>query len=707
MRRARLGGKAVLVCAVAWLVAVAPACKDGASVSASSQSAGRCATVTCDASDACHVPGTCDPSSGRCTAEIAKPCGSGGVCDLSDGQCHQMCTLVACMASDKCHDPGACDPATGLCGLQTSKACGPDQTCDLQDGVCKDNDPCAHVVCAASDLCHDAGTCDPNTGQCSAQTPKSCPSGLGCDSLDGQCKDLCVSVNCPVSDPCHLAGACDPSTGQCSTQTLKLCATNLTCDPGTGQCIDLCAAVTCSGGQSCDHRDGQCRSLLQPLAGKLLGLVAPAAVAFGPDGALYVVGAIVPPTQVFDGIPVTSWGDSDVFLARYGAPTWSAAWALNLGDASLQLATGAAVTQDGTLAVVGNFSGTMTIGSTIGSASQIDFLAGVGGLDGSGKWAKQFNDGTNGALKAVAANPAHGNRIAVCGFASGVMPSDFASGAVPANGNDILIGVFKSDGTRLWTRQIPGAGSGTVNEDCLAVAVDDNGDVHAAGTFSGTSLNFGGSTSALTGPGASTRKYLWVAKFDGGTGAAISSAAFKGTLGSVVPTSLAVDAAGGVAVAGRFTSNVTIGTTLTSVANWDAFVAKLTSALVPAWAVSMGGGAMDVANGVAFDSLGDVIATGQFNWTTSGAATLIAATSTAPDAFLLELGGTSGATMYAAGFGDWDNQSGSAVAVDRLGANEVALVGSLNGSITFPDPAGTITAPVPGEVFLLVATFPP
>ena len=184
------------------------------------------------------------------------------------------------------------------------------------------------------------------------------------------------------------------------------------------------------------------------------------------------------------------------------------------------------MTADGTLAVIGTFSGTFNVGSgSLSSASPIDFLAGVHASDGSGVWAKQFNDGANGTLKSVAANPGdasatHGNRIAVCGIANQGKPTDLVgSGAIAATGNDVIIGAFKSDGTKLWAAQF--SSPGTFNEECDSVALDNNGNVWAIGSTAGASLSFGGATSTLTGPGNSNKKYLWIAEFDGTTGAAI------------------------------------------------------------------------------------------------------------------------------------------------------------------------------------------
>jgi Ca2+/Na+ antiporter len=107
-------------------------------------------------------------------------------------------------------------------------------------------------------------------------------------------------------------------------------------------------------------------------------------------------------------------------------------------------------------------------------------------------------------------------------------------------------------------------------------------------------------------------------------------------------------------------------------------------------------------NGVAVTSNGEVLATGSFLGTTTGAATLVAAGTTAPDLFLLQLSGASGATDFAAGYGDSLPQTGDGIAVNRFGTAWFAATGSLNGSVAFPAPAGTVTAAAGARDLLLL-----
>jgi hypothetical protein len=405
---------------------------------------------------------------------------------------------------------------------------------------------------------------------------------------------------------------------------------------------------------------------------------------------------------------VASAGDSDLLAARYDT-SGRATWAVGFGDASAQAGRAVAVTRDGTVAIIGTYSGTMAVGpARLVHASPVDFLVGIRSSDGSGLFAVSLDNGLNGQLKSVAASPqdasARGNRVAVCGLANGVMPSDLAGpSARPAAANDIVIGAFRTDGTRLWGAQFASTGVGSPNEECDAIAVDDNGDVLAAGTFTGQTLSFGGSTAPLTGPNLSFRKALWVAKFDGATGTPMAAAVFLGS-NNVVPAAIAADGAGNVILGGSFTGSVAFGaTTLTGAGGTDAWIAKLGPGLAPAWAVRLGGPAADAVKGLAVDGAGGVIVTGFFTQTTTGAAVLTASGTSAADVFLLKLDGATGATHFAAAYGDGATQTGDGIAVNRAGGNEFAVTGTLNGSVTFPAPAGTVTASSGDpELFLLV-----
>src|SRR6185436_3269890 len=99
----------------------------------------------------------------------------------------------------QCHDDGTCDPQTGSCSNPTKpddSACDDNDLCTQTDrcrsGICSGENP---VICEASDQCHEAGDCNPETGACSnpaKENGAACDDGRFCTELDGCQNGECV-----------------------------------------------------------------------------------------------------------------------------------------------------------------------------------------------------------------------------------------------------------------------------------------------------------------------------------------------------------------------------------------------------------------------------------------------------------------------------------------------------------------------------------
>jgi hypothetical protein len=237
--------------------------------------AGECTgtAVTCTASDQCHLAGTCDLSTGACSNPAATDgttCSDGDACTPSDTCQSGQCTpgqAISCTASGPCHLAGTCNPSTGVCSdplAQDGASCSDGNACTqtdtCQSGQCA---PGQAITCTASDQCHDAGTCDTTTGQCS-NPPKSgtpaCNDGDAC-TLNDTCQNgTCTgssSVVCTALDQCHGVGTCNSSTGVCSNpvSTGATCNDNVFCTVGetcnsSGQCTGGSANL-CDDGNGC------------------------------------------------------------------------------------------------------------------------------------------------------------------------------------------------------------------------------------------------------------------------------------------------------------------------------------------------------------------------------------------------------------------------------------------------------------------------
>lgn len=310
--------------------------------------------VTCTASDACHVAGTCDPGSGQCSNPVASP---GTLCNDGD----------ACTTGDHC--------TGGVCGG-------------------------APVTCTASDPCHVAGTCDPGSGQCSnpAASPGTlCDDGNACTTGDQCTGGVCggAPVTCTASDSCHLAGTCSPGSGQCSNPIAgngTLCSGgNGTCQGGACSCTSPLVACGSScvdiftDNSNCNGCGNVCPVLSNPSVGTTCTeqqVLAPKGVCVGKVGGVtggaganplinasyvYAVQISFPKTVTVTELHVVVTGGAlpmDGALGLYtdanGTPgtrtLWATARPLNGGDNALPLFQGATQVAAGTYWVAGIFN---------------------------------------------------------------------------------------------------------------------------------------------------------------------------------------------------------------------------------------------------------------------------------------------------------------------------------------------------------------
>jgi len=222
-----------------------------------------CSATSCDdgnpcTTDSCNADGTCTHNA----VANGTACNDGNGCTQTDTCQAGVCTgtnPVVCTASDQCHAAGTCDAATGVCSnpskangtaCNDGNACTQTDTC--QAGVCTGTNP---VVCAASDQCHAAGTCDAATGVCSNPNKANgtvCNDGSACTRTDTCQAGVCTGTNpvvCTASDQCHVAGTCDAATGVCSNPNK---ANGTTCNDGSA-CTqtDTCQAGVCSWANKC------------------------------------------------------------------------------------------------------------------------------------------------------------------------------------------------------------------------------------------------------------------------------------------------------------------------------------------------------------------------------------------------------------------------------------------------------------------------
>jgi hypothetical protein len=576
------------------------------------------------------VTATCPDVGGLSTVHSFALVGTNAVCNgAADGT---DCTTTA-QVTDKCVSAAKC--SAGNCAVQTSVTC-PASTTACQDNVC------GHLT---DGLCHLQAS----------STGTACSDGLACTTGEKCAAGACTggtAVTCTASSSsCQVSACSETSTppGQC---VVTSAADGTTCSDGLFcTTADKCTSGTCGGTATSCAAGFVCSEASTPPGtcvpnavnvcsqAKWAKDVVPSVFGVAADGAgnVWSTGALFGSYDFGNGKTLTATS-SDAFLVKTsGANVTLESW--NFGDPALnkdQNGKAIAVAGNSNIGLVGNFNIEIDFTSQGANGTQgVDFQSSTGpspyyavidgastGVDPTVIQAKAINLGTSGALLSIGSNPTK-TVFAVCGQANVAVPA-YTTGAsnkgllTPGGGIGVLGGgldivVAKIDaatGNVLWGKQIGGAGDQT----CNSVAVDGNGDVVIAGSYNGT-LNFGSPTTAF--PVVSGSKLLYVAKLSGTNGAPLAAQTW-GVQGTVTPY-VAVDSQNNIAVAGQMTGVGTGITFSTSPAvsvgyagGLDLFLVKMNSSLVPTCAFADGDSNDQVANGVAFDSAGNMYVVGGF-----------------------------------------------------------------------------------------------
>jgi hypothetical protein len=258
---------------------------------------------------------------------------------------------------------------------------------------------------------------------------------------------------------------------------------------------------------------------------------------------------------------------------------------------------------------------------------------------------------------------------------------------------DAFVSKLDSTGALIWAKSFGG-------DDAIyskSIAVDSSGNVYTAGHFIGTAdFDPGpGTTNLITVSAPSVFNYdVFVSKLDS-SGNFIWAKSFGGSLLDY-GNSIAVDSSGSIYTTGFFRGiadfNPGAGVTnLTAVGEEDAFVSKLDSSGALLWAKRFGGGVTTQAYSITVDSSGNVYTTGDFSNTADFdpradvTNDLIAVGQR--DVFVSKLDST-GALIWAKGFGGTLNETGESISVDNSG--NVYTTGYFAGTADF-DPGIGVT----------------
>jgi hypothetical protein len=297
---------------------------------------------------------------------------------------------------------------------------------------------------------------------------------------------------------------------------------------------------------------------------------------------------------------LTSAGGTDVFLAKYssnGAPSWSRRFGSTGTDRGLSVD----VDGGGNYVFAGYMVGTVDFGGgALTSAGMADVFLVKYSSAGGHVWSKRFGGSSSDVPLSVAADAA-GN-IALTGYFQGT--SNFGGqNLTSAGANDAFVARYDSNGREDWSARF----GGSSDDRGMAVAIDGQGAVIATGSFIG-SVDFGGGAIANTGGAdiylakySATGVYAWARAF--GTSASVGESV----------TAVAVDGSNNVLLTGAIVNTVNFGGgDLQTNGTYDVFIAKFRSDGQHTWSKRAGALYDDHGWGIAADTAGNVIATGDF-----------------------------------------------------------------------------------------------
>ena len=253
------------------------------------------------------------------------------------------------------------------------------------------------------------------------------------------------------------------------------------------------------------------------------------------------------------------------------------------------------------------------------------------------------------------------------GYFSGT--ADFGGGHLSsAGGYDIFVVKLDAQGQHLWSRRL----GGTSSDFGRGITVDSAGNVLLTGEFHGTA-DFGGGP--LSSAGDSD---IFAVEIDA-EGQHLWSRRLGGT-NSDFGRDIAVDSAGNVLLTGEFHGTADLGGgPLSSAGASDIFVVELDAQGQHLWSRRLGGTNSDFGRGIAVDSAGNALLTGEFHGTADFGGAPLSSTGDW-DIFAVKLD-AQGQHLWSRRLGGTSSDVGQDIAVDSTG--NVLLTGYFSGTADF------------------------
>ena len=303
-------------------------------------------------------------------------------------------------------------------------------------------------------------------------------------------------------------------------------------------------------------------------------------------------------------------------------------WATRIAGSANDVGFGVATDSTGNVFVTGQYQSALTLYNTGGGTGTT--LTVTGGYDvflakylsaGSVVWATRIAGTTTSDDIGTAIARDSSDNVFVTGRYGAALTlynTGGGTGATLTNagGSDVFLAKYSSAGSVLWATRI----AGSTGDSGQGVATDSSGNVFVTGYYTAALrlYNTGGGTYATLAFGTGSVD-VFLAKYSS-AGSVVWATRIAGSTGtsSDYGTALATDLSDNVFVTGYYSGVLTLyntgggtGATLTWT-NIDCFLAKYSSAGSVVWATRIASGGINVGQGVATDSSGNVFVTGYY-----------------------------------------------------------------------------------------------
>jgi hypothetical protein len=190
-------------------------------------------------------------------------------------------------------------------------------------------------------------------------------------------------------------------------------------------------------------------------------------------------------TVDFGGGPLTSGGNSDIFIVKY-SPSGNHIWSKRFGSTGSDIGNSIAVDSGNNILLTGLFSGSVNFGGGTFTSAGTDGYVVKFSSSGSHRWSKKLGGSSNDSGNSIAVDSS--NSVVVSGYFKG--SANFGGSTLTsAGGKDIFVVKYSQSGSHIWSKRF----GGSYDQVAESVAVDSGGNIVLSGPFR-SSVDFGRGT---------------------------------------------------------------------------------------------------------------------------------------------------------------------------------------------------------------------